>query len=488
MFEEQEKPWTTNAQQNAQPIQNTTLNQQAPAVEANEKVSSTNTNGDNEELQHTEQPKKIASELLIIQQYADGVLDPEVPFLGPLKDGGTIIAYVAPGGWGPMITPLIKGSQEVTMPVEIEGAEVGDSIAIEIRSIDVQSEAAVGGVSELHVDRFIRDPLLKVKCPGCGKLHPQTYLEYGAKELVRCATCQTETAPLYVTNGYTATFHSRKQLGLTVSKEGARKISQQPEKYMHLPTESVQHPSVALNASDLQGVLVRTQPFLGEIGTMPSKRMPASYNAKDAERKLVGAQHEFSITPNDLSEHTTDGHLQVNTVREGAIIICPVKVKGAGLYLGDIRMMQGNGAIARQTASVAGLVQLKVHVLKKVHLVGPVILPNEEDLPYLAKPFSNDERKYGRDLGEGYNVKQIEETFPISVVGTGANLNEAMETAVARTANLLSLSVDEVKNRATIAGDFSIARLPGAVTLTAQFPKSTLKKAGLFKYVKKQYD
>lgn len=434
------------------------------------------------------EPKIEAKELLIVQQFTDGVLDPETPFLGPLKDGGTIIAYVAPGGWGAMVTPTIKGSQEVTLPVAIEGAEVGDAIAVEIRSIEVTSEAAVGGVSELHTDRFIRDPLLKVKCPGCGKLHPQTYLEIGSKELVRCATCRTETAPMYISNGYTATFHKRESVGLTVSKDAARKLSHQPHKAMHLPDESKQHPSVALNANDLQGVLMRTRPFIGEIGTMPSMRMPASYNAKDAERKLLEAHNEFSMTVNDLSEHTTDGHLQVNTVREGAIILCPVKVKGAGLYLGDIRMMQGDAALARQTASVAGIVQLKVHLVKKMRLIGPVVLPNAEDLPYLAKPFTKDERKYGRDIAEEYGVRQIEETFPISVVGTGSDLNEAIDAAVARTANLLELPVAEVKNRATVAGEISIARLPGAVTLTAQFPKSVLKKANLFKFVKQQYD
>lgn len=429
-----------------------------------------------------------AKETLYIQEFTDGVLDPDEPFLGPLKDGGTIIANIAPGGWGPMVTPSILGSQEVTVPVKVEGAEIGDAIAIEIRSIDVTSEAAVGGVAELHVDRFIGDPLLKVKCPGCGKLHPQTYVEIAGKESIRCSTCQSGTAPMYITNGYTATFHKREQIALTVSKDAARKIANQANTYMHLPDESKQHPSVALNASDIQGVLARTRPFIGEIGTVPSKRMPASYNAKDAEQKLLEARHRFTLTADDLSEHTTDGHLQINTLREGAIIICPVKVNGGGVYLGDIRMMQGNGNIARQTASVAGVIQLRVQVLKKMDIDGPIILPNAEDLPFFAKPFSKDERKLGRDIAEDFGVKQIEETFPISVVGTGSDINEAIQNAISRAAKLLKLSEDEVKNRATISGDISIARLPGVVTLTAHFPKSILKKANLYKLLKKQYD
>lgn len=429
-----------------------------------------------------------AKETLYIQELTDGVLDPNELFLGPLKDGGTIIANIAPGGWGPMVTPSIRGSQEVTVPVKVEGAEIGDAIAIEIRSIEVTSKAAVGGVAEPHVDRFIGDPLLKVKCPGCGKLHPQTYVEVSGKESIRCATCHSETAPMYVSNGYTTAFHERERIALTVSKDAARKIAHHANTYMHLPDESKQHPSVALNVSDLQGVIVRTRPFIGEIGTIPSKCMPASYNAKDAERKLLESRHTFSINAEDLSEHTTDGHLQINTVREGAIIICPVKVPGGGVYMGDIRMMQGNGNIAQQTASVAGVIQLRVQVLKKMNIDGPIILPNVEDLPFFAKPFSKDERKYARDIAENFGSKQIEETFPISTVGTGRDINEAIQNAINRTAKLLNLSEEEVRNRASIAGDISIVRLPGAVTLTAQFPKSILKKANLYKLVKRQYD
>lgn len=438
--------------------------------------------------QGNEEPNVRTVETLYVDQLTNGVLNPAEPFLGPLKDGGTIIANVAPGGWGVMTNAAIRGSQEVTVPVHIEGAEVGDAIVVEIRSISVTSEAATSGTATAQLDRFIGDALLKAKCPGCGKLHPTTTVQGIGKDAVKCKTCQTSAAPLTIEHGYTAVFHEQEAIALTVGKDGARKVALEAEKVMHLPNGSVQHPSAAFGAYDLSGALARVRPFIGELGTVPSKAMPASYNARDAERKLLEAQHEFYLTKEDLSEHCTDGHLQVNTLREGAIILCPVKVEGAGLYLGDIRMMQGAGNPARQTASVAGIVQMRVSVAKKMNLQGPVILPNCEDLPLLARPFSRDERKAGRDLAEEFGVKQIEEAFPITVVGTGANLNDAVFTAVERASNLLGLKPDEIHNRATIAGDLSIARMPGAVTLTAQFPKTVLKKAKLYKWVKKQYD
>lgn len=440
------------------------------------------------ELAATSEPVTKAVQTLYVNQLTNGVLNPAEPFLGPLKDGGTIIANVAPGGWGAMTNATIRGSLEVTVPIHIEGAQVGDAIAIEIRAIDVTSEAATSGTAEAQLDRFIGDALLKAKCPGCGKLHPTTVIEGIGREAVKCTTCQTSAAPLTIAHGYTAVFHERENVALTVSKEGARKAALNADKLMHLPDDSVQHPSAAFGVADMAGVLARVRPFIGELGTMPSKTMPASYNARDAERKLLEAQHEFYLTKQDLSEHCTDGHLQVNTLREGAIILCPVKVDGAGLYLGDIRMMQGAGNPARQTASVAGIVQLRVSVVKKMNLQGPIILPRYEDLPHLAVPFTREERKAGRDLAEDYDVKQIEESYPITIVGTGANLNDAVTTAVKRASTLLSLEADEIRNRATIAGDLSIARMPGAVTLTAQFPKSVLKKAKLYKWAKKQYD
>jgi len=68
------------------------------------------------------------------------------------------------------------------------------------------------------------------------------------------------------------------------------------------------------------------------------------------------------------------------------ITTVPVKVKGAGIYLGDMHAMQGNGEIAGHTTDVAGIATVQVKVLKGVTVEGPIILPNEDDLPPMAKP------------------------------------------------------------------------------------------------------
>ena len=437
----------------------------------------------------SEQPARPAPlETLFVNEFTDGVLDPNENMLGPLKDGGTIIANTAPGCWGPMLTPEIRGGHEVTKPVYVEGAEVGDALVIQIKSIQVTSLATSSGTDLAIQDRFIGDPFVKVKCPGCGKLHPQTEIRGIGQDAVICKTCETSTAPFKLTNGYTMAFDEHGGIGLTVGREAARKIATNAKKYMRTPDNSIQNPVVAFAPTDLIGVIARMRPFLGQLGTVPSKAMPDSHNAGDFGTFLIGAPHEFTMTEEELAIHRTDGHMDISRVRAGAIVICPVKVQGGGLYLGDMHAMQGDGEIAGHTTDVSGIVQLQVNVIKKANLEGPIILPNVEDLPYTAKPFTKEEKKIARDLAEEYGVKSIEDSYPISIIGTGVNLNAATDNALERAAKLFGLSVEEVKNRATISGSIEIGRHPGVVTVTMLVPKSLLKNARLYKQVKKQYD
>ena len=91
--------------------------------------------------------EKIAAgaETVFVNEFTNGLLDPALPMLGPVRDGGHIVANTAPGCWGPMITPAIRGGHEVTKPVAVAGAEVGDAIAIRIKEIVVTSLATASG-------------------------------------------------------------------------------------------------------------------------------------------------------------------------------------------------------------------------------------------------------------------------------------------------------------------------------------------------------
>ena len=67
--------------------------------------------------------------------------------------------------------------------------------------------------------------------------------------------------------------------------------------------------------------------------------------------------------------------MDIDAVRPGAILVAPVKVKGAGVYVGDMHAAQGDGEIAGHTMDVSGSVTLQVEVLKHFAIDGPVLFP-----------------------------------------------------------------------------------------------------------------
>lgn len=428
----------------------------------------------------------ISKETVFVNEFTNGILDPNQPMLGPVKDGGHIVANTAPGCWGPMITPCIRGGHEVTKPVYVEGAEIGDAIAIRIQSLHVTSRATSSGNDQPIKGRFLGDPFVAAKCPNCGTMYPETKVEGIGSEAIRCAQCGADVTPFVFTNAYTMAFDSNRKVGVTVNREAAEEIARNGREYMATPENSVQNPIVTFAPHDLVGTVARLRPFLGQLGTTPSRPFPDSHNAGDFGQALVDAPHEYGLTKEQLEERT-DGHLDINRVREGAVLICPVKVPGGGVYLGDMHAMQGNGEIAGHTADVAGIAHLQVKVIKGLKLEGPILLPTVEDLPYLARPFTKKEKEVANDLAEQWGVGRLEESLPISFIGTGANLNEATDNGLKRAADLFGISVPEVMNRATITGSIEIGRHPGTVTVTFLAPVHYLDRIGLTSLVKDQY-
>ena len=215
--------------------------------------------------------------------------------------------------------------------------------------------------------------------------------------------------------------------------------------------------------------------------------LPDSHNAGDFGSFLIGAPHEFAITAEQLAKHKTDGHLDIDAVREGAILICPVKVKGGGVYLGDMHALQGDGEIAGHTCDVSGTVTVQVQVLKGLNIDGPILLPVAEDLPFAARPLSPVEHAKALAVARQWGIDKLEESAPISIIGTGPDLNSATENGLNRAAALLKMSVPEVKNRATITGAIEIGRAPGVVQVTFRAPVDRLKELGLLPLVRDQY-
>jgi len=289
-----------------------------------------------------------------------------------------------------MITPAIKGRSRGDAAGEPRGAGVGDAIAIRIRSIDVTSLATASGNDRTIEGRLQRRPVLR---EGLCKLRGR---------------------------------------GRGDRRRGDRRGRGAP--------------ILLFAPSDLVGIVARMRPFMGQLGTMPAIDLPDSHNAGDFGAFLVGAPHSRAVTAEQLAART-DGHPRHRRRPRGGDPRLPVKVPGGGVYLGDMHAMQGDGEIAGHTADVAGVVSLQVSVIKDLGIDGPVLFPIGEDLPFLARPLTAQERADAEALAQRYGGAAVEESLPVSFVGTGPDLNSAVENGLGRAAAVLGMEVPEVMNR-----------------------------------------
>lgn len=414
------------------------------------------------------------------------VLDPSKPFAGPVKDGGIIVARVSPGCWGAMITPDYPSGHEVARPIEVEGAEVGDAIMIKVRRINVLSLATTSGTDVPQEGHFVGDPFVAKKCPSCGTVNPETYVEGIGEDAIRCKKCKAPIHPFLYGNTYTVLMDDEREVAVTVPPEVAKEIACDAAHFSALPPESRQYSANIMARGDLPGLIAPLRPMVGNLGTCPAVAMPSSHNAGDFGSFLVGAPHEYALTEEQLNMRT-DGHMDINEVVEGSVVIAPVKVKGGGVYVGDVHAMMGDGEIAGHTTDVTAEVVLEVKVIKGLSLEGPIVLPRACDLPAIVSKRSERVLCKAKQIASLYGFELESEALPIMIVGTGKNLNEACDNGLERMSSLTGLSLPEIKNRCTITGQVEIGRLPGVVQVSMLVPRQILEKLNLWDVVSSQY-
>ncbi|HLN76844.1 MAG TPA: acetamidase/formamidase family protein [Nocardioidaceae bacterium] len=437
-----------------------------------------------------EMTSDLAQDFVLVDRYTD-IVGPSNEMLGPVKDGGRIEYITVPGCWGPMITPSIRSGHEVTLPVRVEGAKVGDAVALYVETLEQTSRATTSGTHVGVEGRFISDPFVANICPTCrdgGRhfLYPDTYLDGIGESAVKCKACHSEVIPFHMVEGYTMVFDDPKGIGVTVAPARAEELARNAREWVALTEHSTQHPIVALGRADLVGTMTRCRISAGNLGSIPAIDLPSSHNCGDFGAFLVGADHEFAVSEEQL-EMRTDVHMDIDSVRQGSVVIVPVKVDGAGIYAGDVHAMIGDGEIAVHTTDIGARLVVRVDVIKGLELDGPVLLPPAEDLPFLARPFTADEVARGKALADANATSLEGPVLPVQVLGSGPFINAAVDNAVERAAKLFAMTVDEVKNRSTISGAVDIGRLPGFVQLSLLVPRDTLERLGIVHLVEGQY-
>ena len=281
-------------------------------------------------------------------------------------------------------------------------------MAIRIRDITVTAMATASGHDSSPEGYCLGDPYVAARCPTCDTVWPETHVEGIGQDAVRCNVCGNPVKPFEIVHGYTVVFDETRQVGLTVPKAAAERIARDAEHFAALPDQSVQHSILTYAPSDMAGVMVRMRPFLGQLGTCPSKAMPDSHNAGDFGAFLVGAPHAYAFTAEDSATHETDRHMDIDAVRAGAILWSRSRSRAPGLP-GDMHAAQGDGEIVGHTMDVAGSVTLQVEVLKDWPIDGPVLFPLLEDLLLLARPFTAAERTKAARLAMEWGVGELEE-------------------------------------------------------------------------------
>lgn len=433
------------------------------------------------------QTKSNVQDEIFVDEYTGGLVGPSLGFAGTVKDGGYIRCVVPPGCWGSMITPDFRGGHEVTRPVAVEGAKVGDALAITIEEMRILSLATASGTMTTNGAAFGDDPFVDKKCPNCGTLWPASRVEGTGQASIRCAQCGAPVSAFGFEEGYTIVFDQENMVGLTVGADTAHDFAQRAREVIALPPNARQHSILLFEPHTIPGTLARLRPFIGNIGTTPTTDLPDSHNAGDFGYSLIGAHHPYAMTQEALNRAKTDGHLDTNEVRPGAVLICPVKIDGAGVYIGDCHANQGDGELSLHTTDITAEAKVRVNVIKNLSLDGPILLPVAEDLPFIGRPFSKAEIAAGERLAQQYNVKLRRNVGPLQFIGTGPTINEASDNAIARAAEVLQMTQAEVRNRSTISGSIEIGRLPGVVQLTMLAPMSRLDAIGIGDYVRRQY-
>lgn len=74
--------------------------------------------------------------------------------LGPVRDGGRIEFLTVPGCWGPMMTPSLRSGHEVTLPVRVDGAHLGDALVVQNPVIGTARAQVGEAAMTLHSSTF----------------------------------------------------------------------------------------------------------------------------------------------------------------------------------------------------------------------------------------------------------------------------------------------------------------------------------------------
>lgn len=92
--------------------------------------------------------------------------------------------------------------------------------------------------------------------------------------------------------------------------------------------------TLALCPADIPGAVTRLHRFIGSIGTTPAVDTRDSHDASDFAPILIDSPRDCGIPTEALAKRTV-GHMDIDSLRFAAVLICPVKLAIGGVCEGD---------------------------------------------------------------------------------------------------------------------------------------------------------
>jgi len=110
---------------------------------------------------------------------------------------------------------------------------------------------------------FGDDPFVDKKCPNCGTVNPETYVDGVGEGSIKCSKCNVFRFTIRIKNGYTMIFDDLRSFGITVDKDMAYEIAENAKLLEFLPAYSRQYSCNILARSDFEPVASRVIPMIG---------------------------------------------------------------------------------------------------------------------------------------------------------------------------------------------------------------------------------
>ncbi len=181
--------------------------------------------------------------------------------------------------------------------------------------------------------------------------------------------------------------------------------------------------------------------------------------------------------------------MDIDAVRAAAaVLICPVKIPGGGVYMGDMHALQGDGEIAGHTCDVAGTVTLQVHLIKGSPSTGPSCCPCRRTCRSWRRPSPKPNGERAAALAARWGVAEPEDSLPISVSARPRHelLGDRQRPAARRgPAGHGGPGGQEPGHRSAVR--IEIGRAPGVVQVTFRAPTAALERVGLAELAREQY-